>query len=150
MSNKPRATDGVDLHWLDGKAPATTATSSSWGVPWAQGEIDKSTALTLTTSDGKSVPVQSWPLAYWPDGSLKWTGHAIAPDAALTDSLHLAPGLPTEPASPVTVKQSGNTITVATGNFEAQIKTSGTTLISSLSVGGSKKLSDGQLIVKVQ
>ncbi|KAG9079695.1 hypothetical protein FS749_008306, partial [Ceratobasidium sp. UAMH 11750] len=150
MSNKPRATDGVDLHWLDVKVPATTASSGSWGVPWAQGEIDKSTALTLTTSDGKSVPVQSWPLAYWPDGSLKWTGHAIAPDAALADSLHLAPGSPTEPASPVTVKQSGSIITVTTGNFEAQIKTSGTTLISSLSVGGSKKLSDGQLIVKVQ
>ncbi|KAG8705574.1 hypothetical protein FRC09_002878 [Ceratobasidium sp. 395] len=150
MSNKPRATDGVDLHWLDGKSPATTATSSSWGVPWAKGEIDKSTALKLTTSDGKSVPVQSWPLAYWPDGSLKWTGHAIAPDAALADSLHLAPGSPTEPSSPVTVKQSGSTITVTTGNFEAQIKTSGTTLISSLSVGGSKKLSDGQLVVKVQ
>ncbi|QRV78526.1 hypothetical protein RhiJN_06541 [Ceratobasidium sp. AG-Ba] len=108
MTNKTRATDGVDLHWLDGKAPATTATSSAWGVPWAKGEIDKSTALTLTTSDGKSIPVQSWPLAYWPDGSLKWTGHAIAPDAALVDSVHLAP------------------------------------------VGGSKKLSDGQLVVKVQ
>ncbi|KAG9085636.1 hypothetical protein FRC06_003527, partial [Ceratobasidium sp. 370] len=66
------------------------------------------------------------------------------------DSLHLAPGSPTEPSSPVTVKQSGSTITVTTGNFEAQIKTSGTTLISSLSVGGSKKMSDGQLIVKVQ
>lgn len=24
------------------------------------------------------LPVQSWPLAYWPDGSLKWTAHAIA------------------------------------------------------------------------
>ncbi|KAF8598894.1 hypothetical protein BDV93DRAFT_526494 [Ceratobasidium sp. AG-I] len=150
MSNKPRATDGVDLHWVDGKAPATTATSSAWGVPWAKGEIDKSTAIALTTSDGKSVPVQSWPLAYWPDGSLKWTGHTIAPDSALVDTLHLAPGSPAEPSSPLTVKQSGSTITVTTGNFEAQIKTSGTTLISSLSVGGSKKLSDGQLIVKVQ
>lgn len=150
MSNKPRATDGVDLHWVDGKAPATTATSSAWGVPWAQGEIDKSTAIALTTSDGESVPVQSWPLAYWPDGSLKWTGHAIAPDSALVDTLHLAPGSPAEPSSPLTVKQSGSTITVTTGDFEAQINTSGTTLISSLSVGGSKKLSDGQLIVKVQ
>lgn len=150
MSNKPRATDGVDLHWIDGKAPATTATSSAWGVPWAQGEIDKSTALALTTTDGKNIPLQSWPLAYWPDGSLKWTGHAIATDTALVDTVHLAPGSPAEPSNPLTVKQSGSTITVTTGTFEAQIKTSGTTLISSLSVGGSKKFSNGVLIVKVQ
>ncbi|CAE6478251.1 unnamed protein product [Rhizoctonia solani] len=149
MSNRPRAVDGVDLHWLDGKAPSTTATASTWGVPWAKGQIDKSTALALT-SNGKNVPVQSWPLAYWPDGSLKWTGHAIAADAALSDTAHLAPGSPSEPTSPVAVKQSGSTITVTTGNFEAQIKSSGTTLISSLSVGGSKKLSNGQLVVKVQ
>lgn len=63
MSNRPRATDGVDLHWVDGKAPAATATSSAWGLPWAKGEIDKSTSIALTTSDGKNVPVQSWPLA---------------------------------------------------------------------------------------
>ncbi|EUC55016.1 Tat pathway signal sequence domain protein, putative, partial [Rhizoctonia solani AG-3 Rhs1AP] len=150
MSNKPRAVDGVDLHWLEGKAPSTTTNASAWGVPWAQGEIDKSTALALSTSDGKGVPVQSWPLAYWPDGSLKWTGHAVAADTALSDTVHLAPGSPSEPASPITVKQSGSTITVTTGNFEAQIKSSGTTLISSLSIGGSKKLANGQLVVKVQ
>ena len=57
----------------------------------------------------------------WPDGSLKWTGHAIAPDSALVDTLHLAPGSPTEPSSPLTVKQSGSTITVTTGNFEGMI-----------------------------
>ncbi|CAE6439976.1 unnamed protein product [Rhizoctonia solani] len=150
MSNKPRAVDGVGLHWLEGKAPSTTTNASAWGVPWAQGEIDKSTALALSTSDGKGVPVQSWPLAYWPDGSLKWTGHAVAADTALSDTVHLAPGSPSEPASPITVKQSGSTITVTTGNFEAQIKSSGTTLISSLSIGGSKKLANGQLVVKVQ
>ncbi|CAE6369787.1 unnamed protein product [Rhizoctonia solani] len=120
MANKPRAVDGVDLHWLDGKAPSTTANPSTWGVPWAKGEIDKSTALALTASDGKNIPVQSWPLAYWPDGSLKWTGHAVAADTALSDTLHLAPGSPSEPASPVTVKQSGGTVTVTTGDFEGQ------------------------------
>jgi hypothetical protein len=63
MANKPRAVDGVDLHWLDGKAPSTTANPSTWGVPWTKGEIDKSTALALTASDGKNIPIQSWPLA---------------------------------------------------------------------------------------
>ncbi|MFD4778528.1 hypothetical protein ACFWNU_32440, partial [Streptomyces sp. NPDC058427] len=29
------------------------------------------------TPDGKGVPVQSWTTATWPDGSLKWTPHAV-------------------------------------------------------------------------
>ena len=33
---------------------------------------------TLQTKDGRNVPMQTWPLAFWPDGSVKWSGHAIS------------------------------------------------------------------------
>jgi hypothetical protein len=39
-----------------------------------------------------SAPLQSWPLAYWPDGSIKWTGHALAADAGRATSLRVEPG----------------------------------------------------------
>lgn len=26
--------------------------------------------------DEELVPLQSWPTAFWPDGSVKWTAHA--------------------------------------------------------------------------
>ncbi|ELU37566.1 hypothetical protein AG1IA_08430 [Rhizoctonia solani AG-1 IA] len=60
------------------------------------------------------------PTSSWPDGSLKWTGHAVAAETTLSDTLHLAPGSPSEPASPITVKQGGGTITVTTGDFEGE------------------------------
>jgi hypothetical protein len=93
----------ADLHWLDG-VPAAPA-EAAWGVPWPRGQVREGTPFALTTSSGRPVPVQTWPLAWWPDGSLKWTGHAAGPDAALAARLRLAPGAPALPAVPVTVRR---------------------------------------------
>ncbi|KAF7352604.1 Secreted protein [Mycena venus] len=147
--SKPRASDGVDLGWVDKTAPTGTPTGTAFGVPWAQGEIDKTTPISVT-ADGQGIPVQTWPLAYWPDGSLKWTGHSLAADSGLSDTLHLAPGTPTEPSSPVSVSQTDDSITVTTGSFTAKFNTSGTTLIDSLSLSGSAKAQNGTLVLLLQ
>jgi hypothetical protein len=44
----------------------------------AQAGVKNGTARGMVefTADGKAIPVQTWPLAYWPDGSLKWSGIA--------------------------------------------------------------------------
>src|SRR4051794_18473670 len=68
----------VDLTWLEGR-PAGPA-ASTWGTPWPKGEVAGDQTFRLTAADGAPVPVQSWPLAYWPDGTLKWSGHAVAVD----------------------------------------------------------------------
>jgi hypothetical protein len=60
---------GTQLHWLEGGAPAMT-TGVTWGVPWPEGKYPKDTQFAVRTSSGEGVPVQSWPLATWPDGSL--------------------------------------------------------------------------------
>src|SRR5262245_12595832 len=65
----------VELKWLGDKPPVTPM-GVSWGVPWHQGKVRKDQAFTLTTADGKSLALQSWPLALWPDGSIKWSGFA--------------------------------------------------------------------------
>jgi hypothetical protein len=31
----------------------------------------------LETSSGKNIPAQFWPLAYWPEGTIKWMGVAL-------------------------------------------------------------------------
>src|SRR5262245_13928411 len=66
------------MRWIDGAAPSAPV-GTTWGVPWPRGEHARNTSFALRSAGGDAVPVQSWPLAYWPDGSLKWTGHAIAP-----------------------------------------------------------------------
>src|SRR4051812_34438718 len=67
----------VTLNWLGGSAPDTPA-AVSWGVPWPKGAVQRDTAMRLTSANGTAVDVQTWPVAYWPDGSIKWSGHSIA------------------------------------------------------------------------
>ncbi|KAK7436031.1 hypothetical protein VKT23_019333 [Stygiomarasmius scandens] len=144
MSSEP-----VSLKWVDGSPPSTTPNGTAFGIPWPQGEIDKTTPIAVTAGS-TGIPVQTWPMAYWPDGSLKWTGHALSANGGLSESLSLAPGVPTEPENPVSVSQSGSSITVTTGGFEAKINTSGTTLISSLSLNGSAQAQNGVLVLHLQ
>jgi hypothetical protein len=141
------AADGVALHWLDG--PPTASTGSAFGVPWPRGAVSKSTALALHAADGGSVPVQTWPLAYWPDGSLKWTGHAVT-SAVRAESLRLAPGTPTAPEKPVTVRRNGSRITLANGVVEVVVACGGPVAIPTISRGGRATATNGTLVLRLQ
>ncbi|RDB17472.1 Uncharacterized protein YetA [Hypsizygus marmoreus] len=146
---RPSAPAGIDLNWLDGKAPSLTPTGTSFGVPWNQGEVDRTTPISLTAA-GKGVPVQTWPLAYWPDGSLKWTGHTVPANTGLSDALRLLTGPPAESPSRVSVVESTADITVTTGTFSAKFNKSGDVLIDSLSFAGKVQVRSGTLVVLVQ
>ncbi|PPQ78283.1 hypothetical protein CVT25_011742 [Psilocybe cyanescens] len=150
--SKPFLAAGVNVLWLDGAPPNSVPAGTAFGIPWAQGAVDRTTPFSATAKSG-GVPIQSWPLAYWPDGSLKWTGHAIGADSLSTvgSGFSVTPGTPTEPKSPVSVVTGGDgSITMSTGNFSATFLSSGTTLISSLSLSGSKLAQNGQLVVQLQ
>ena len=66
--------DKVDLYWLDTR-PAVPS-GVTWGSSWPHGELAAGEAVRLVRADGTPLPVQSWPLAYWPQGSIKWLGCA--------------------------------------------------------------------------
>ena len=81
----------VTLNWLDGQPPATPQ-SVSWGVPWAKGQVQKSDSLVLKAADGKVIAAQTWPMAYWPDGSIMWMGYATLAGPQAAGPLSLATG----------------------------------------------------------
>jgi hypothetical protein len=120
----------ADLHWLGGKR-STCDTQLVWGVPWPRGALHRATPFRLTVPSGSPVPVQSWPLAYWPDGSLKWTGHA-ASGPIDAEGLRLAPGRPSTPSRAVTVEQTATRVSVRGGDCVCVIPTTGAILIESL------------------
>src|SRR4051794_22408643 len=66
------AADEVVLSLLDNK-PLYMDSGVSFGVPWPRGLVRKGEGFSLS-SPVKRLPLQSWPLAYWPDGSVKWMG----------------------------------------------------------------------------
>src|SRR5271165_1045958 len=63
---QPAPAGAINLNWLGSTAPALE-TGVSWGVPWARGTVRREQTFTLSAPDGKALPLQSWPLAYWPD-----------------------------------------------------------------------------------
>ncbi len=135
----------VALSWLDG-SPPTSPAGVSWGVPWPRGAMAPGTAVVVRTNNGTTIPTQSWPLAYWPDGSMKWTGLAIAGDPQLTAPLVVGTGTSPSPASPVKVTESPDAIEISTGPMTCRIARRGPNIVDSLTVDGREVGRNGRLI----
>ncbi|MFC5462617.1 Tat pathway signal sequence domain protein [Massilia niabensis] len=136
------------LRWLDGQPPARFE-GATLGVPWPRGAMKPGAkpgqALRFAIAgEGGHLAVQSWPLAYWPDGSLKWTAHAVAggrPAGYMT----LQPGA-TPAAGTVSVKQGTSQVTVTSRDLVWTIPTSGAHLVTTASRGGRVTLRDLRLV----
>lgn len=86
---RPLQDTEIPLGWIGGKAPAG-ATAVTFGVPFDAGAVNTATKLSLT-ADGTTVAADTWPLAYWPDGSVKWTAVAATiPAGASKLSLNIS------------------------------------------------------------
>ena len=70
----PLNSSEVPLQWV-GKTPNVNK-ATSWGVPFGKGILKNSANLQLVTEQGLEIPIDTWSLAYWPDGSVKWCGIA--------------------------------------------------------------------------
>ena len=137
--------DGAPVRWLDNQAPSAFC-GTTWGMPWPQGMYAKDTTFSLTAENGSVVPVQSWPLGYWPDGSLKWTAHAIPGNAQRSLSYVLAPGTSEEPVQRLTVVETDDLIRVDTGVIAATIAKQGDAIVKDLSREGVTTARDGRLV----
>jgi hypothetical protein len=137
------------LRWLDEKAPAFTG-GTTWGVPWPKGTVFKAAGFVLQDAKGENIDVQSWPTAWWPDGSLKWSAHAIGAHTGLSDTLKLQSGKPVIPKKQIRLQEEGNTIEVDTGIIQCVIHKEGSTLVRSLMRNGKITAQDGRLVLLVQ
>jgi len=152
LENSEAATgvnDSVPLHWL-ADAISTQAAGVTWGVPWPKGKQKKGASFGLRNQQGESLAVQTWPLAFWPDGSLKWTAHAAYLAPAQAQGLLLSAGKTTSASKALTVNESVNAIVVDTGAIRCQINKQGSTLISSVTLGDQTVAADGQLVLLTQ
>lgn len=136
----------VEIHWLGGSA-APVATGVSWGVPWPKGTVTKAQTFALTTGDGRTLPLQSWPLAYWPDGSLKWSGFATVAGPDASGPLRLSAAEGTAPGGAVLrVRRGATSVEVDTGKLKARVALWGGSLIEALSVDGREVARDARLV----
>ena len=119
----------VELKFLDAAAPPVP-TGVSFGVPWPIGTVRSNQTFRLTAG-GQNLPLQFWPLAYWPDGSIKFTGFATVAGPGTAGPIHLTPGAPTAPTERLTVTQSAGAIEIDNGRHKLRIPQQGDRLLDS-------------------
>jgi hypothetical protein len=146
----------VTLSWL-GEEPPLVSAGMSLGVPWPQGAIQRGSTFSLS-AQGKNLPVQTWPLATWPDGSIKWSGFATVVPAGLAGPVTLSTSSASAGSSAATgalgtlrVTNDGKSIVVDSGALKCSIPLAGgANLVDSMTVEGRAVVGAGQLVCILQ
>lgn len=130
-------TTTLPLRWLDGAAPPRLRGGTTWGFPLGRGVTRTVDALRLRAASARggdecgsagSVPAQFWPLATWPDGSVKWVGAALGATTQPGDyevAVEPATADAPEPMRPVRVNQTSTGIEVDNGVVRLDIGSPG-------------------------
>lgn len=122
----------IRLNWV-GEKPSTK-TGVSWGVPFKKGQFKPAQQFILKDENGKEVPQQSWPMAFWPDGSLKWL--AFAAVVPSSDHFFIEPVKKSVLQSRgIVAEQKSGVINIDNGLFKCVIPQKGNTLYQKISIG---------------
>ena len=150
-------TTAVPLQWIGN--PPELDKPVSFGVPFDKGEVFPESLLQLRSANGEDIPVDTWPLAYWPDGSVKWSGVAgVIPagtEKLMLEKMGKKPqkkskaGKPNDGTS-VSVTETHERIQIETGVISAYIPRQGEFLIDSLLYKGVKVGEKARLICNTQ
>lgn len=139
----------VKLTWIT-KPQSGVFAGATCGVCWAKGKVNKQSAFVAADSKDLSFPVQSWPLAYWPDGSLKWSAHAFDSQIATAENIFIKPAKAPSPEKGITVSEATDEIVVDTGVIRCVVSKSGETFIRSIFRKEKEIVKDGKLVVLLQ
>lgn len=144
--------NGIALSWLSKSAPET-ACGISWGVPFFNGDVQANSSFVLKNEKGVEKPLQSWPLAYWPDGSLKWVGFSTVANAedGLTFYLQQQNNAEiSETSKKILVSEDQNSIHINTGTLKCKIPRSGPFLIDEMTIDGRVVAEKGKLVCTLE
>jgi hypothetical protein len=147
----PNPGAGAWVRWLEG-GDSPAGLGLTWGTPWPRGKQQSSKSFALRAARQKLIALQSWPLAYWPDGSLKWTAHALPPNTPVGAGPFQVVAQRAAPpfASSVSVREDESGVEVDTGVFACRFARTGAKVIESLHRGGREALRDGTLVLLCQ
>lgn len=149
----PQQISAVPLHWI-GDTPEQDK-AVSFGVPFDEGDVFPATPLRLKVNEYQDIPVDTWPLAYWPDGSVKWSGVAGVIPAG-TERLTLekaskkAKTTNKQPKASISITETPENIQIETGVLSVFIPRYGDFLIDSLLYKGTKVGEKAHLICSTQ
>lgn len=138
----------IDLQWI-GDAPEIPA-GVSWGVPFKKGEIKSKQQFTLTDADGNQLPLQSWVMASFGDGSVKWMGFSASVMPEQTQGLKVDLIKKATPVQGLRAEERDGEIVVNNGIGEFVFGKYGRDLIKSVSVNGTVVAENGRLVCMLE
>ncbi|GKT57594.1 protein yetA [Colletotrichum tofieldiae] len=149
--------DSATVKWL-GRTPSYNA-GTTFGLPWARGKY-YTNSTEFTVSGGG--PLQTWVTAYWSDGSIKWTGHAIPETDAILDEYTVSASSSSnsttrftrarrQQPSGLTVSDSSDAVSVDTGKLAVTFPKSGNAVIGEIKTASGKTIGqNGKLVLHSQ
>ncbi|KAI6084905.1 hypothetical protein F4821DRAFT_163865 [Hypoxylon rubiginosum] len=147
--------DVVAVKWI-GDTPALNS-GTTFGLPWPRGkyQANETTFAGLGGDGDTQIPLQSWVTAYWPDGSIKWSGHAIGGSDTVYDEYKVTASTTgpsnSSSASGLIISDSDEEVSVDTGKVTATFPKSGNVLVSAITTSSGKVVGqNGRLILRSQ
>lgn len=134
----------IHIDWIGTKTNAIPL-PQTFGVPFAQGEVLPNQNFSLTNNAGISIPFDTWTLASWPDGSVKWKAFsAVIPKETSFCNLSMigqkhknsqsntARNVKYSSLDNLLARKEGNQIILSNGNSRLYIPISGPMVIDSI------------------
>ncbi|MDS0525654.1 hypothetical protein NNC19_08190 [Clostridium sp. SHJSY1] len=133
------------VKWLD-ELPKSKC-NVTWGMPWEKGELKKGDNLTIRNKNGEDLSLQSWPLAYWPDGSIKWSAQSAIFDGNSDKTYEVIKiSEPLNHKSFIKIKEDENSITVDTTKMICKVNKNGQDIIEEVLIDGKRVNAGGRLV----
>ena len=115
----------------------------SLGIPFDEGEVKVVDKMQLVgepqvgVRPSTVVPADFWPLAYWPDGSVKWLGvAAVVPGQTARFVVQKATAKKSTKPSGIVVSETASGLRIDTDSLTAYLSIQGTYLVDSLVCDG--------------
>lgn len=153
------SSSSATVHWLGDDTPDLNL-GATFGLPWPRGVYwPKYTTFSASAASGSAVDLQSWVTGYWPDGSVKWTGHAIPGSDAVPESYIVKAStsggsnstLTRRASAGIVVTESSEEVKIDTGKIAVSFPKSGETVISKIESESGKTVGkNGRLVLQSQ
>lgn len=140
--------NNTDLKWLDGEKP-NNFNGTSFGIPFPKGSLNSKSKLKIISKSGE-IASQTWPIAYWPDKSVKWL--AVATEAADSpqETYSLVEGVAAAPKNPIIITETSEDIQIKSGKIIWTVPKSGSAIIKSAKIDANEVVSNVELIALSQ
>lgn len=158
------SSSSATVHWLGDRPESISGTT--FGVPWPRSKHwPENTHFSISGSggSGQNLGLQTWVTGYWPDGSVKWTGHAITASEDTADEYVVEATTSKGSINSTAVANAGNqhqaivvaedsdAIGVDTGKITAVFPRRGSVIVESIRTSeGNQIAQNGRLVLHSQ